>query len=126
MRFESDNIEYDENTLGLLATNLKDDDVLYIFKQVFRFRDHGGFKKAYLPDWNTRRRRYDNAFIILEATKFIEKVEDGSSTPYHPTIRGKQLVVYLVNELGFDKGDFDKITNEEFEEIKKGGHENAG
>ncbi|MFC5449119.1 hypothetical protein ACFPOG_12675 [Paenibacillus aestuarii] len=126
MGFQDDAIEYSDETLSLLATNLKDNDVLYIFKQVFRFRSHGGFKKAYLPDWNTRRRRYDNAFTILEATKFIEKMEDGSSTPYFPTVRGKQLVVHLINEKELPKSDFDKITDKELEEIKKGGHENAG
>lgn len=126
MAFESDPTQYGEDVLRLLATNLREPDVLLIFKQVFRFRDHGGFKKAFLPDWNTRRRRYDNAFTILEATKFIEKREDGASTPYFPTIRGRQMVLYLVNELDLDQAEFDKISDEEFEEIKRGGNENAG
>ncbi|SED12526.1 hypothetical protein [Paenibacillus sp. GP183] len=110
-----DNFEYEPSTLELLATNLEDEDVLHIFQQVWRFRERGGYKKSYLPDWGIKRRRYDNAFLILEATKFITRNEKGSSTPYFPTIRGTQLALYLINDLQLDKDNFVKLTTEEYE-----------
>jgi predicted transcriptional regulator len=44
------------------------------------------------------RKRYDAAFLTLEAQGFIEKQEDGTSTPYYITIRGRQLGTLLKNE----------------------------
>jgi len=108
-------LKYDDDTLALLATNLKDQDVLLIFQNIMKFRDRGGFIKAHLPEWGTKRRRYDNAFLILEATKFIHRDENGSSTPYYPTNRGMQLALYLINELHHHENDFRKLSDEEYE-----------
>ncbi|PWW06297.1 hypothetical protein DFQ01_103199 [Paenibacillus cellulosilyticus] len=109
-----DDLEYGSQTLELLATNLKDPDVLHVFQQVWKFRERNGFKKTYLPDWSTKRRRYDNSFLILEATRFIYRDERGSSNPYFPTIRGKQLALYLINDIGMDKSGFVKLNDEQF------------
>ncbi|MEF3313830.1 hypothetical protein PV433_33645 [Paenibacillus sp. GYB004] len=121
----ADTHQYDDATLALLATNLEDNDVLYVFQQVIRFREHG-FLKAYLPDWNTKRRRYDNAFLILEATKFIVCVRAkngyGASTPYFPTARGVQLVEYILNELDpppLPPESFKKLTDEQYEQFER-------
>lgn len=117
------NFQYDEQTLAFLATNLGDPDVLFVFQQVFRFRERGGFLKAYLPDWNTKRRRYDNAFLVLESTKFISCLRDrsshGPSTPYYPTIRGGQLAEYLINEWDLPKEPFVKLSDEQYEQFRK-------
>lgn len=112
-----DKYEYSEDVLQLLATNLQDQDVLYVFQQVIRFRESGGFKKTYLSDWINKRRRYDNAFLILEATKFIRRIEKGASTPYYPTCRGNQLTLYLINELHLDSKLFKRLTEAEYDEL---------
>lgn len=109
-----DDVEYSEEVIRLLASNLENADVMNLFQQVIRFRDFG-FKKAYLTDWNTKRRRYDNALLILEATKFITRNDDGPSTPYYPTTRGTQLAEYLINEADYDPELFKRIRQDEYE-----------
>lgn len=111
---------FDDNTLRLLGSNLAKPDVFGIFCFVARFRERGGFMKSYLPDWNTKRRRYDNAFLILEASKFIVRErEDGPSEPYLLTSFGSQLILYLVNDLNFNVDLFKKLTDSQYEEFLK-------
>lgn len=111
--------EYDLVTLRLLASNLLNPDVFNMFIHVMRFRKQGGLKKAYLPDWNTRRRRYDNAILILEATKFISKKEEGTGTPYFPTQLGEQLAIFLIQEMGLEKTHFTPISDQAFQAFLK-------
>ncbi|AQT86990.1 hypothetical protein ERICIV_04596 (plasmid) [Paenibacillus larvae subsp. larvae] len=111
-----DDIEYDEPTLRLLATNLEDPDVLEVFGLVCKFVDKGGFTKTMLINYGTKRRRYDNAFLILESTKFIKKMETGRSSHYFPTIRGKRLAEFLINKANLPIENFKKLTDEEYEQ----------
>jgi len=111
--------EYDSATLRLLTSNLLNPDVFNMFIHIMRFRKQGGLKKAYLPDWNTKRRRYDNAILILEATKFITKKEEGTGTPYFPTSLGEQLAVFLIQEVGLSKTYFNPISEEQLQEFLK-------
>lgn len=111
-----DDIEYDEATLRLLATNLEDPEVLEVFQHVCKFVDKGGFTKTMLMNYSTKRRRYDNAFVILEATKFIKKIETGRSSCYFPTIRGRRLAEFLINKANLPIENFKKLTDEEYEQ----------
>lgn len=113
-----DSFEYDPETLRYLASNLNDPYVYVVFREVVRFRAYG-LMKSYLADYAYRRRRYDNAFLVLEATKFIERVEEWNTHKYYLTVRGTQLVDYLLNDLGIDKEQFRMITPDEYQQALK-------
>ncbi|AVF28797.1 hypothetical protein [Paenibacillus larvae] len=102
-----DNFVYDEDTLRLLATNFEDPDVLFVFKMVCKYHNFGGFIKKQLPNYESKRRKYDNAFLILESTKFIKRMRfGGPSTPYFISIRGEKLVEFFINEMGMPMEEF--------------------
>lgn len=93
-----DELEYNENTLRFLRKKL-DDFAIDIFRLVVREnREHKGLVKTRLEDYHNMRKKYDAAFLMLEAQGFIEKKEDGTSTPYYVTIRGRQLGTLLSEE----------------------------
>ncbi|WP_034659314.1 hypothetical protein [Robertmurraya massiliosenegalensis] len=93
-----DEIEYNENTLKFLRKKL-DDFSINIFRQVVsENRNHRGLVKTRLEDYHNMRKKYDSAFLMLEAQGFIEKKEDGTATPYYITIRGRQLGTLLSEE----------------------------
>ncbi|MEQ2529208.1 hypothetical protein WMO40_21265 [Bacillaceae bacterium CLA-AA-H227] len=93
-----DELEYNENTLKFLRKKL-DDFTINIFRQVVNEnRNHRGLVKTRLDDYHNMRKKYDSAFLMLEAQGFIEKKEDGTATPYYITIRGRQLGTLLSEE----------------------------
>lgn len=90
-----DQIEYDIQTLRFLRKKL-DDFTLNIFRKiVVENKNHKGLVKTRLDNYHSMRKRYDSSFLILEAQGFIEKKEDGTSTPYFITVRGRQLGTLL-------------------------------
>ncbi|MEG6533227.1 hypothetical protein NSQ82_20270 [Caldifermentibacillus hisashii] len=93
-----DRIEYDDDTLIFLRKKL-DEFTINIFKMIFEHnKQHRGLVKTRLNNYLRMRKRYDNAFLILESQGFIERKEDGTSTPYFLTVRGRQLMVLLKSE----------------------------
>lgn len=109
-----DGFEYDPETVKYLASNLNDPYVYVVFREVVRFRTYG-LMKSYLADYPNKRRRYDNAFLVLEACKFIEKAEEWNAHKYYLTVRGTQLLDYLLNDLGIDQLQFRTVSPAEFQ-----------
>lgn len=78
---------------------MMDDFTLELFKKVVRQNKAGsGLVKTRLEDYHSLRKRYDTAFTVLEAQGFIQRKEDGTSTPYFVTVRGNQLLKLIVHE----------------------------
>lgn len=93
-----DELEYNESTLKFLRKKL-DDFTINIFRQVVsENKNHRGLVKTRLDDYHNMRKKYDSAFLMLEAQGFIEKKEDGTATPYFITVRGRQLGALLSEE----------------------------
>ncbi|KAA9014897.1 hypothetical protein [Niallia endozanthoxylica] len=93
-----DELEYNIQTLRFLRKKL-DDFTIDVFRQTaIENKNHRGLVKTRLENYHSMRKRYDAAFLILEAQGFIEKKEDGTSTPYFVTIRGRQLMTILNKE----------------------------
>ncbi|GGI18035.1 hypothetical protein [Gottfriedia solisilvae] len=94
----SNPLTFDETTLRFFRDRL-DDFSINIFRQVFHENKNDlGLIKTRLPNYLSRRKSYDAAFLTLEAIGFIEKNEDGARTPYFLTVRGIQLAQLLSNE----------------------------
>lgn len=96
-----DQIEYDSHVLLFLRKKL-DDFTINLFRKIFQENKKNplGLMKTHIEDYHSMRKKYDNAFLILESQGFIERHELGTATPYHITVRGKQLVILLANEKG--------------------------
>lgn len=96
-----DLLEYDTNTLCFLRRKL-DDFTIDVFRKVVKenqlSRGFKGLIKTRLENYHGMRKKYDVSFLILEAQGFIEKKEDGVTTPYFVTVRGRQLAVLLSQE----------------------------
>ncbi|RHW36091.1 hypothetical protein D1B31_17925 [Neobacillus notoginsengisoli] len=91
-------LEYDEETLLFLRAKL-DEFTIEVFRKVIKENKvHKGLVKTRLENFHGMRKRYDAAFLMLEAQGFIYKVEDGTATPYFATVRGKQLAHLLHEE----------------------------
>lgn len=91
-------LTFDELTLKFFRNRL-DDFSISIFRQVFNENKNDlGLIKTRLPNYLSKRKSYDAAFLTLEAMGFIEKNEDGARTPYFITSRGIQLAQLLSNE----------------------------
>jgi hypothetical protein len=93
-----DELEFNENTLRFFRKKLDDFTIDVFRKVVTQNKLHKGLVKTRLENYKSKRKRYDAAFLTLEAQGFIEKREDGTSTPYYTTIRGRQLGTLLQNE----------------------------
>jgi predicted transcriptional regulator len=93
-----DELEFNENTLRFLRKKLDDFTIDVFRKIVTQNKVYKGLVKTRLDNYQSMRKRYDAAFLTLEAQGFIEKQEDGTSTPYYITIRGRQLGTLLKNE----------------------------
>jgi predicted DNA binding CopG/RHH family protein len=90
-----DQLTYDDNTLRFLRKKL-DDFTIDVFKKIVREnKNRRGLVKTRISDYRSMRYKYDSAFLTLEAQGFIERREDGTSTPYFATVRGRQLVALL-------------------------------
>lgn len=93
-----DELEYDNDTLRFLRKKL-DDFTIDVFRQVVKENKiHRGLVKTRLDAFHSKRKKYDSAFLTLEAQGFVEKKEDGTATPYFVTVRGKQLAQLLYEE----------------------------
>jgi len=93
-----DQLEYDEHTLLFLRKKL-DDFTINVFRMVVQSnKEHKGLVKTRLENYHSMRKRYDAAILTLEVQGFIEKREDGTSTPYYVTVRGAQLGRLLAKE----------------------------
>ena len=93
-----DELEYDLHTLRFLRKKL-DHFAIDVFRMVVNAnRLHTGLIKTRIPDYQSMRKKYDAAFITLEAQGFIDKKEDGTATPYYVTKRGQQLGTLLSEE----------------------------
>ncbi len=84
-------LKYSPEVLHFLRKKL-DDFTINIFIQAVREnKEHRGLVKTRLPNYHSKRKKYDAAFLILEYQGFLDKKEDGTATPYYITIRGIQL-----------------------------------
>ncbi len=93
-----DQLQYNSETLIFLRKKL-DRFTIEVFRKVLNSNSlSSGLVKTRLEDYQSQRKKYDNAFIILEYQGFIEKKEDGNMTPYWVTLRGKQLLTLLKEE----------------------------
>ncbi|MEI2356292.1 hypothetical protein [Mesobacillus zeae] len=93
-----DELEYDEVTLRFLRKKL-DDFTIDVFRKIVRENKlHRGLVKTRLENFQSMRKKFDGAFLMLESQGFIEKKEDGTATPYFVTIRGRQLGQLLADE----------------------------
>lgn len=93
-----DQLEYDEDTLRFLRKKLDDFTIDVFRKTIQENKLHKGLVKTRLDNFHGMRKRYDSAFLMLEAQGFIEKKEDGTATPYYVTVRGRQLAQLLYEE----------------------------
>lgn len=92
-----DKLEYNTDTLSFLRKKL-DYFTIEIFLRICKAnKKHKGILKTKLKDYHVQRKKYDTAFTILEAQGFIERREEGTSTPYFTTIRGTQLLQLLLH-----------------------------
>ncbi|PGT82214.1 hypothetical protein [Bacillus sp. AFS040349] len=93
-----DQIEFSMETLRFLRKKL-DKFTIEVFRKVLTSNsEHKGLVKTRLENYQSQRKKYDAAFLILEYQGFIEKREDGTMTPYWVTVRGKQLLTILKEE----------------------------
>lgn len=93
-----DKLKYDDETLLFLRLKL-DDFTIDVFRKIIQMNKlHKGLVKTRLDNFHGMRKRYDSAFLTLEAQGFIEIEKDGTATPYFVTIRGKQLAQLLHEE----------------------------
>lgn len=93
-----DLLEYDINTLRFLRKKI-DDFTINVFRQIVQANKvQKGLVKTRLEDYQGMRKKYDGSFLILESQGFIEKIEDGTATPYFVTVRGRQLATLLSQE----------------------------
>ncbi|MFB1100379.1 hypothetical protein [Terribacillus sp. JSM ZJ617] len=95
------NFEYDKQTLKFLRDK-HNEFTTEVFRKILIYNRENqnlkGLVKTRLEDYKSKRKKYDAAFIVLESQGFIEKKEDGTSTPYFVTIRGLQLGTLLTQE----------------------------
>ncbi|WP_214484488.1 hypothetical protein [Bacillus sp. SM2101] len=94
-----DNITYPEDVTRFLRKKLDTFHITILKRIVKEQQETGrGLIKTRLEDYQSKRKRYDAAFLILESQGFIDRKADGTSTPYFITIRGKDLIKLLRQE----------------------------
>lgn len=102
---ENPELEYSEEVL-LFFSSMLDDFTINIFKETLKSnKNHQGLSKTRIPGYITSRKRYDAAFLTLEKQGFIEKIIDGTKSPYFTTVRGRQLVQVL-KQIKMDRKEF--------------------
>jgi len=89
-----EHIEYSSEVLDMLAQQVKGT-TFEVFRFIWNNRSRGCTKAEIASQSKISRRKYDDAILVLEAARFIFAEEDGRSIRYFPTVRGRQLSVYL-------------------------------
>lgn len=97
-----DELEYPKSVLVFLRKKL-DEFTIDCFRKVTNHHNKGGLHKTKIEDYETNRKKYDNAFLTLEVQGFIEKKQNGTFKPYFLTVRGFQLIHLLQEEKKLSK-----------------------
>lgn len=95
--YDINQIQYSNDVLYFLRKKL-DDFTIDIFHTIVEFHERGGIGKVNFDNYTNARKRYDNAFLILDAQGFIETKPTGVKKPYFLTVRGQQLISFLEGE----------------------------
>ena len=90
-------LEYDYDVLLFLRKKL-DPFTIDCFRMVVKKHTSDGLTKTQIENYNSHRKRFDAAFLILEGQGFIEKRSVGVHKPYFVTVRGLQLASLLRDE----------------------------
>ncbi|UII57770.1 hypothetical protein LS684_10250 [Cytobacillus spongiae] len=97
MSISDNELVYSEELLHFFRKKL-DPTAISCLRLVAETKGELGIYKTKMPEFKTKRRSIELAFIILEAQGFVETRPLGNMRPYFLTVRGKQLYKLLSDE----------------------------